>query len=95
MDLASLFKTVNWRTAAYGIGYAACKIVGGIYPAVGPVCEVLETLVVSGGLLSAADSSRVAKVVQAVDHLLFKNRIDPETLAPMSAVIEVKPTAVS
>jgi hypothetical protein len=93
MDIAGLLQTINWKTALFGIGYAVCKIVDGIWPAVAPVCQVLEVMVVTGGFVSSADASRVQNVVRAVDHLLFKNHVDPETLAPIE-LIEAKTSGV-
>lgn len=93
MDISGMLQTINWKTTLFGIGYAVCKVVDGIYPAAGPVCQVLEVLVVTGGFVSSADTQRVQNVVRAVDHLLFKSHTDPETLAPIE-VIEAKASSV-
>ena len=75
-----LFKTVNWKTTACAIGYFLCKIVGGLYPPVAPVCDILDPIFVGSGFLAAADSARVHNVVQAVDGLLGINKMTPPVL---------------
>jgi hypothetical protein len=75
--------TVNWKTTGYGIAYAICKIVGGFFPAVSEVCNVLDTLIVSAGFISSVDASRLQNVVRAVDVIAWKIKIDPATLIPI------------
>jgi hypothetical protein len=87
MNWSNIATQVNWKTTGYGIGYIVCKLIGSLFPGISTACEVLETLIVGSGLVSAADSTRVKSIVQAVDHLLWKAQVDPETLAP----IVVKP----
>ena len=82
MALAETLTRVNWKTTGFGIGYAACKFVGYFAPAIEPLCQVLEPFIVTGGFVSAVDASRVRNIVRAVDLLLLKNGVDPETLAP-------------
>lgn len=81
-----LFKTVNWKTTACAGGYVICKIVGFFVPGIETACGILETIFVSGGFLSAADSSRVQNVVQAVDHLLGINKITPPVIVTPTPV---------
>lgn len=78
--------TINWRTTGLAIAYLACKIVGGLFPSIEGVCAVLEPIVVASGFATAADSQRVANVVRAVDHILFKQGEDPNHIPP--AVVE-------
>jgi len=83
MNLPALFQGINWRTTLFAIGYLVCNIVAGVYPAAADVCSVLDKIFVAGGFISAADSSRIDSVVQAVDHVSWKNQIDPATLLPI------------
>ena len=78
MNFADTFKTVNWKTTGFAAGYIVCKIVGGLVPAIGPVCDVLESVAVAGGFLSAADAARVQTVVHAVDSIK-ENLMPPPT----------------
>lgn len=82
MDWQGFLQTVNWKTCGYGIGYALCKIFGSLFPQYDTVCSVIETLVVTGGFVSSADSARVQNVVRAVDYLLFKSKTDPNAIPP-------------
>lgn len=82
MDWHGFLQTVNWRTFGYGIAFAICKIFGSIFPQFSTVCDVVETLIVTGGFISTADASRVQNVVRAVDYLLFKSKTDPGTIPP-------------
>ena len=75
-----VFKTINWKTTACAVGYVICKIVGGLYPPVAPVCEVLDPVFVASGFMSAADSARVSNVVQAVDGLLGLKPLVPAVI---------------
>lgn len=77
------WNTVNWKTTAYAISYFFCQIVGGIYEPVRTLCDILEAVIVPAGFLSAADATRVQNVVRAVDTILYKQQIDPETLQPI------------
>ena len=83
MNFSDLFKSINWRTTAFAIGYLLCNIAGGLYPAAAEVCSVLDKIFVAGGFISAADSARIDSVVQAVDHVAWKNGVDPATLQPI------------
>jgi len=85
---AELLNRINWKTTGFGIGYVICKIIGAIFPVVSGVCEVLEPILVGGGFISTADSSRVQNVVRAVDTLLWKTNLDPETLTPIAAPVK-------
>jgi len=87
MALAETMARVNWKTTGFGIGYAACKIVGLFVPVVEPMCQVLEPFMVTGGFVSAVDAGRVRNIVRAVDVLLAKNEIDPDTLVVMPSII--------
>jgi hypothetical protein len=84
--MQEFLQTVNWKTTGYAIGYVICKIIGGLYPPIAGVCEVIEPLIVAGGFISTADASRVQNIVRAVDVLAFKNKIDPAVLVPLDDV---------
>jgi hypothetical protein len=84
--MSEFIQTVNWKTTGYAIGYLICKIIGGLYPPIAGVCEVIEPLIVAGGFISTADASRVQNIVRAVDVLAFKNKIDPAVLVPLDDV---------
>ena len=77
---SDLFKTINWKTSGLAVAYFACKVVGWIWPAAVSICEILEAVIFSGGLLSAADAGRVSNIVQAVDGLLGINKITPAVI---------------
>ena len=77
---SDLFRTINWKTTGFGIGYVICKIVGWSLPGTDHYCDVIETFLVAGGFVSAADSARVHNIVQAVDGLLGLNKITPASL---------------
>ena len=83
MNWSNIATQINWKTTGFALGYLACKLFGWAVPAAASLCEVAETFVVAGGFVSAADSTRLKTIVQAVDHLLWKSQIDPETLAPV------------
>ena len=78
MDL----KTINWKTTGYAIGYFTCWILAQFVPAAEALCRVVEGLIVTAGLVSAADATRVDNVVRAVDAIAWRNQIDPATLVP-------------
>jgi len=86
MNLNDLFKNINWRTTGFAVGYLLCNIVGNLFPSAADVCSMLDKIFVAGGFISAADSSRIDSVVQAVDHVAWKNGIDPSTLQPITPV---------
>jgi hypothetical protein len=86
MNFGAIASQVNWKTTGFGIAFVICKIVGWTVPGVASSCEIVETIIVGGGFVSTADAGRLKTIIQAVDHLLWKNKIDPETLAP----VEVK-----
>lgn len=88
MDLTK----VNWKTTSFGIGYAVCKTVGYFVEAVEPLCTIIEPMIVTGGFISATDTSRVRNIVRAVDLLLAKSNIDPETLAPIRPITASTPS---
>lgn len=92
--MGDFFRTVNWKTTGYAIGYGVCWIFGMMVPAAQSLCEVLDKMIVIAGLVSAADSDRVKSVVRAVDVIAWRNKIDPATLIPLDAApasTEVKP----
>jgi hypothetical protein len=80
--MGEFLRTVNWRSTGYGIGYFACTVIGTAYPSLTSLCEVLEPLIVTMGLVSTADAARVRSVVRAVDVIAFKAKVDPATLVP-------------
>ena len=80
--MAEFLKTVNWRSTGYGIGYFLCYVVGTMYPSITSLCDVMEPLIVTMGLVSTADAARVRSVVRAVDVIAFKAKVDPSTLVP-------------
>ena len=88
-----LLKQINWKTVGWAIGYVACNAMGGLFPEYAHGCKMLEVGTVAGGLISAADATRVQNVVRAVDALLWKNNMDPDTLQKIDGpkVIEVVP----
>ena len=88
--MSEFLQTVNCKTTGYAIGYLICKIIGGLYPPIAGVCEVIEPLIVAGGFISTADASRVQNIVRAVDVLAFKNKLDPALLVPVGELPEVK-----
>lgn len=93
MDLESIMTHINWKTTGLAMAYGVCKIVGSLYSPAASVCEVLDTVIVVGGFASAADAGRVQNVVKAVDAILWKTKIDPETIAsiePLTPAVEVK-----
>lgn len=77
---SDLIRTINWRSTGYGIGFFACKIVGWVYPEANHYCDVAEAFIVSGGLVAAADATRVHNIAQAVDGLLGLNKISPASI---------------
>jgi len=80
--MGEFLRTVNWRSTGYGIGYFVCYVFGQIYPSLTSLCELLEPLIVTMGLVSTADASRVRSIVRAVDVIAFKAKVDPATLVP-------------
>lgn len=84
MDFDAIAKRVNWKTTGCAVAFMACSAAGSMFPRVEPACKMLETLLVGLGILSSADAGRVQNVVAAVDTLLWKNKLDPETLRPLS-----------
>lgn len=88
---AELLARINWKTTGLGVLFIACSILGNVWEQAEAVCKIIETLIVGGGFISAADSSRVQNVVRAVDALLYKNQLDPETLHPAVAPIVLPP----
>ena len=84
MDIESIMKRINWKTTACAAGYLLCNVVGSNYPQVEHACGMLDKLFVALGILSAADAGRVQNIVAAVDTLLWKNKLDPETLRPVT-----------
>ena len=52
--MQEFLQTVNWKTTGYAIGYLICKVIGGLYPPISGVCEVIEPLIVAGGFISTA-----------------------------------------
>jgi hypothetical protein len=80
MNLTALFHGINWRTTGFAIGYIVCNIVAFFVPSVADTCSILDKIFVAGGFVSAADSSRLETIVQAVDHISWKNGVDPSTL---------------
>ena len=74
------WKEINWRTTGYGLGVFACYFVSKIWPDSATLCELVGALIVGAGFISAPDATRVKSIVQAVDALLWKNKMDPETL---------------
>jgi hypothetical protein len=73
---------INWKTTGYAISYIACYILGKFVPAAETLCEVVGTLIITAGFVSAADADRVKSIVRAVDMISWKNGIDPATLIP-------------
>lgn len=78
--MGDFFRTVNWRTTGYGIGYFVCHVFGQVYPSLTSLCDLLEPLIVTMGLVSAPDATRIQSIVRAVDVIAFKAKIDPATL---------------
>jgi len=70
MDFDNIARTINWKTTGFAGAFIVCRIVGGLVPAIAGVCDVLDSVFVAGGFLSAADSGRVQNVVRAVDNLV-------------------------
>lgn len=93
MDIESIMTHINWKTTGLALSYGVCKIVGGVYPPAASVCEVLDTVIVVGGFASAADAGRVKNIVNAVDALLFKNKIDPSNIADLEPVTPAPPVS--
>lgn len=81
-EMGEFLRTVNWRSTGYGIGYFVCTVAGTMYPSLTSLCEVMEPLIVTMGLISTADAARVRSVVRAVDVIAFKAKVDPATLVP-------------
>ena len=81
-EMGEFLRTVNWRSTGYGIGYFVCYVFGQVYPSLTSLCELLEPLIVTMGLVSTADASRVRSIVRAVDVIAFKAKVDPATLVP-------------
>lgn len=77
------FSQINWKTTGYAIGFFVCYLVGKFIPAAESLCEVVGSLIITGGLVSSADADRVKSIVRAVDVISWKNNIDPATLAPL------------
>jgi hypothetical protein len=86
MNFSDLFKNINWRTTGCAIGYLVCNIVSSAYPSFADACSILDKIFVAGGFISAADSTRLGSIVQAVDHVSWKNGVDPATLLPIKPV---------
>lgn len=85
------FSQINWKTTGYAISFFACYLVGKFLPAAETLCEVVGTLIITAGFVSAADADRVKSIVRAVDVISWKNNIDPATLAPLHPDAAVKP----
>ena len=90
MDL----KTINWKTTGYAIGYILCWMLGKFVPAAESLCEVVATLIVTAGFVSAADATRVDSIVRTVDLIAWKNQVDPATLIPTAPEPEPVPVKV-
>jgi hypothetical protein len=88
MDVEGILKRVNWKTTGCAVAYIACNAIGGLVPTLESVCKVLDPLLIGLGVISAADAGRVQNVVAAVDTLLWKNKLDPETLRPIVPGVE-------
>jgi hypothetical protein len=82
---------INWKTTGYAIGYLLCYALGKFIPASESLCEVVGTLIVTAGFVSAADADRVKSIVRAVDVISWKNNIDPATLIPLHPDVPSKP----
>ena len=87
--MPSWIQTVNWKTTGYAVGYLLCQVLSNVFPSLADICSVIDKLIIAAGFVSAADSTRVASIVRAVDLIAWKNKIDPATLIP--AEPEVKP----
>ena len=74
---------INWKTTGYAISFLACYLLGKFVPAAESLCEVVGTLIITAGFVSAADADRVKSIVRAVDLISWKNNIDPATLIPV------------
>jgi hypothetical protein len=74
---------INWKTTGYAISYMACYVLGKFIPAAESLCEVVGTLIITAGFVSAADADRVKSIVRAVDVISWKNNINPSTLTPV------------
>jgi hypothetical protein len=85
-------QTISWRTTGFAIAYLACNAIGGLYPSVAAVCNVLDKMIIAGGFISAADSTRVQSIVRAVDVVAWKNKIDPSTLVPVDGPSSTSPS---
>lgn len=83
---SDLLRTINWKTTGFAIGYVACQIVGWVYPGASQYCQVIETVAVAGGFATAADSSRVHNIVQAVDGILGINKVTPSSIVTETKV---------
>ena len=78
---SDLLRTINWKTTALAAGFCICKIVGWVWPETHSYCDVFEAVIISGGLLSAADAARVQNIVQAVDGILGINKVTPAVIS--------------
>ena len=76
------FKTINWKTTGYAIGYFGCYLLGKFIPAAESLCEVVAGLIVTAGFVSSADATRVDSIVRAVDAIAWKVKLDPASLTP-------------
>ena len=85
MNIALLFQGINWRTTGCAVGYLLCNIASSVYPEFEAACGLLDKVFVAGGFISAADSTRINSIVQAVDHVAWKNGVDPATLLPTTS----------
>lgn len=84
--LDEFIRTVNWKTTGFAIGYLICSAVGSFFPGVAEACNLLDKVLIAGGIISAADAGRVQNIVRATDQLLWKSKLDPATLAPLELI---------
>jgi hypothetical protein len=89
--MSEFFATVNWRTTGFAIAYLICNAVGGLFPVVADACNILEKLIIAGGLVSAVDAQRIQSIVRAVDALAWRNKLDPAALVSVDDLPDPDP----